>query len=231
MVTWVNASSSGDMMSDELKICIIDDNAGNRQLMEGIIGAAGLPHESFDSAESFLAAFDPEATGCLLVDLKMPGMNGIELIESLPDGRQQVPSIVVTAHGEIDLAIKAMKIGAFDFQEKPLDSEKLLLAVGEALEKRRTGMEWAESVAAAQRLFNTLSAREREVYAHIVDGSMNKQIAQTLNISPRTVEVHRAKVMAKMHAESLADLIRVHMMLFPAKSPHESAAEAAEKAS
>jgi len=214
-------------MSDELKVCIIDDNEGNRRLMEGIIGAAGLPHESFDSAESFLAAYSPDDTGCLLVDLKMPGMDGIELIETLPGGADKVPSIVVTAHGEIDLAIKAMKIGAFDFQEKPLVAEKLLMAVSEALEKRRTGMEWAESVAAAKRLFNTLSAREREVYAHIVDGSMNKQIAQTLNISPRTVEVHRAKVMAKMHAESLADLIRVHMMLFPAKSPNESAAESA----
>lgn len=224
-------ANDGSINGQALKVCIIDDNDGNRQVMESMIGAAGIPHESFDSAESFLAAYDPDKTGCLLVDLRMPGMDGMELIESLPGGPSKVPAIVVTAHGEIDLAIKAMKIGAFDFQEKPLVAEKLLLAVGEALEKRRTGMEWAESVAAAQRLFNTLSAREREVYAHIVDGSMNKQIAQTLDISPRTVEVHRAKVMAKMHAESLAELIRVHMMLFPAKTPNDSAAELTEKAS
>ena len=227
----VNAGTDGDAMNDALKICIIDDNEGNRRLMEGIISAADLPYESFDNAESFLAVYEPDDIGCLLVDLKMPGMSGIEMIEALPGGADQVPSIVVTAHGEIDLAIKAMKIGAFDFQEKPLSAEKLLLAVGEALEKRRAGMEWAESVAAAQRLFDTLSAREREVYAHIVDGSMNKQIAETLNISPRTVEVHRAKVMAKMHAESLAELIRVHMMLYPVKTPSESVAEAVGQAS
>ena len=223
-----NGMSRGDSNADDdLIVCVIDDNEGNRTLMAGILDAAGWPNESYESAEAFLDAFEPDRTGCLLVDLRMPGMNGIELIEKLPGGAASVPSIMVTAHGDVDMAIKAMKTGAFDFQEKPLIAEKLLQSVSEALEKRRAGIAWAESVAAAQRLFDTLSAREREVYGHIVDGAMNKQIAQTLNISPRTVEVHRAKVMSKMHAESLAELIRVHMMLFPAKTNGDVLAETA----
>lgn len=215
-------STGNSVVGDDLIVCVIDDNEGNRTLMSGILDAAGLPNESYGNAEDFLEGFEPDRTGCLLVDLRMPGMNGIELIESLPGGAASVPSIMVTAHGDVDMAIKAMKTGAFDFQEKPLVAEKLLQSVNEALEKRRAGIAWAESVAAAQRLFDTLSAREREVYGHIVDGAMNKQIAQTLEISPRTVEVHRAKVMSKMHAESLAELIRVHMMLFPANNASDS---------
>lgn len=213
-------------VQDGLRVCVIDDNEGNRAMMQAILESAELPSDSYASGEAFLADFRPDTTGCMLVDLRMPNMDGIELLEKLPCDLSEIPAIIVTAHGDIEMAIKAMKIGAFDFQEKPLVPAKLLRSVGEALDKRRAGMQWAESVNAARALFDTLSAREREVYSHIVDGAMNKQIAQSLNISPRTVEVHRAKVMAKMHADSLAELIRVHMMLFPVHEPGRETASA-----
>jgi len=200
-------------MMSEFIVHIIDDNDANRELFQDLMDSVDLPWESHESALDFLDKFDVERAGCLILDVRMPEMSGIQLLEKLNEDGIKVPVILATAHGDVPLAIQAMKGGAFDFHEKPIDNQVLVESVRRALAHHEAGLAGAEIKAAAKADFSTLTPREVDVYKLVVDGAMNKQIAYELSISQRTVEVHRANVMEKMHVRNLADLIKKHILL------------------
>ncbi len=186
---------------------IVDDDAAVRQSLAFLLGSAGLTVRLYDSASAFLAELSAVKSGCLVTDVRMPGMTGIELLQQLRARACGLPAIVITGHGDVPLAVEAMKAGAIDFIEKPFDQEALLHAVHAALERGMAG-EGGDDPAVAARLA-TLSERERQVLEGLVAGHPNKTIAYDLGISPRTVEVYRANLMTKMGARSLSDLIRM----------------------
>ena len=186
---------------------IVDDDAAVRQSLAFLLGSAGLTVRLYDSASAFLAELPVVKGGCLVTDVRMPGMTGIELLQQLRARACGLPAIVITGHGDVPLAVEAMKAGAIDFIEKPFDQEALLHAVHAALE-RGMGGEGSDDPAVAAKLA-TLSERERQVLEGLVAGHPNKTIAADLGISPRTVEVYRANLMTKMGAGSLSELIRM----------------------
>mgnify|MGYP000695651236 CR=1 FL=1 len=198
--------SDGPM--DDKTIFIVDDDKAVRDSLSWLISSVGLHVETFGSAQDFLDVYDPTRPGCLLVDVRMPGMSGLELQKRLAENPHCLPVIVVTGHGDVQMAVRAMKDGAFDFIEKPYNDQILLDLVQKAVrecERRRTQVTSHQEI---QELVDTLTPRERQVRDMIVAGNTNKQIAYALDISEKTVEAHRAKVMEKLQASSLADLIR-----------------------
>jgi two-component system response regulator FixJ len=186
---------------------IVDDDEAVRQSLAFLLGSAGLTVRLYDSASAFLAGLSAVKSGCLVTDMRMPDMTGIELLQQLRAKACRLPAIVITGHGDVPLAVEAMKAGAVDFIEKPFDQETILHAVQAALERGFEG-EGREDPAVAARLA-TLSERERQVLEGLVAGHPNKTIAYDLGISPRTVEVYRANLMTKMGARSLSELIRM----------------------
>ena len=186
---------------------IVDDDEAVRQSLAFLLGSAGLTVRLYDSASAFLAGLSGIKNGCLVTDVRMPGMTGIELLQQLRSRACHLPAIVITGHGDVPLAVEAMKAGAVDFIEKPFDQEAILHAVQAALERGVEG-EGREDPAIAAKLA-TLSERERQVLEGLVSGHPNKTIAYDLGISPRTVEVYRANLMTKMDAHSLSELIRM----------------------
>jgi two-component system response regulator FixJ len=189
---------------------IVDDDEAVRQSLAFLLGSAGLTVRLYDSASAFLAGLSAVKSGCLVTDMRMPDMTGIELLQQLRARACRLPAIVITGHGDVPLAVEAMKAGAVDFIEKPFDQETLLHAVRAALE-RGMGGDGGDDPAVAARLA-TLSERERQVLEGLVAGHPNKTIAYDLGISPRTVEVYRANLMTKMEARSLSELIRMAMI-------------------
>jgi two-component system response regulator FixJ len=186
-----------------------------RQSLAFLLSTAGVPVRVYDSATSFLDALPSLQIGCLITDVRMPDLTGIELLQRLKARSIDLPVIVITGHGDIPLAVEAMKSGAIDFIEKPFAEESILKAVKAAqhtLEKR--GAQSEEEAAVAARL-KSLSERERQVLDGLIAGHANKTIAHDLGISPRTVEVYRANVMAKMQAKSLSELIRMTLTAPP----------------
>jgi two-component system, LuxR family, response regulator FixJ len=186
---------------------VVDDDEAVRQSLAFLLGSAGLTVRLYESASAFLAGLSGVKSGCLVTDMRMPDMTGIELLQQLRAKACRLPAIVITGHGDVPLAVEAMKAGAIDFIEKPFDQETLLHAVRAALE-RGMGGEGDDDPAVAARLA-TLSERERQVLEGLVAGHPNKTIAYDLGISPRTVEVYRANLMTKMGARSLSELIRM----------------------
>jgi len=186
---------------------IVDDDEAVRQSLAFLLSSAGHAVRLYDSATSFLGGLSGVKGGCLITDIRMPGMSGIELLQALKSKSCLLPAIVITGHGDVPLAVEAMKAGAVDFIEKPFDEEAILRAVEAAL-RRGDAPGGAEASAIAARL-STLSERERQVLEGLVAGHANKTIAHNLGISPRTVEVYRANLMAKMEAKSLSELIRM----------------------
>jgi len=186
---------------------IVDDDEAVRQSLAFLLGSAGLTVRLYDSASAFLAGLSAVKSGCLVTDMRMPDMTGIELLQQLRAKACRLPAIVITGHGDVPLAVEAMKAGAVDFIEKPFDQETILHAVQAALERGFEG-EGRDDPAVAARLA-TLSERERQVLEGLVAGHPNKTIAYDLGISPRTVEVYRANLMTKMGAHSLSELIRM----------------------
>lgn len=196
-------------MTDSSLVHIIDDDAAVRDSLAFLLGTAAIRTCQHESALDFLGAFKPEQAGCIITDMRMPGMDGLELLRKLQEANNSVPVIVVTGHGDVSLAVEAMKAGACDFLEKPFDQDTVLSSVRAALDRRkREGSQTEEHVAIAQR-FASLSPREKQVLEGLVAGLPNKTIAYDLGISARTVEVYRANLMAKMEANSLADLVRI----------------------
>lgn len=198
-------------MPDDATVHVIDDDEAVRQSLEFLLKGAKLPVETHESANAFLAAL-PRLTpspGCVITDIRMPGISGIDLLKQLRQLPQPVPVIVITGHGDVPLAVTAMKYGAVDFLEKPFDDDVLLRAVQTALDRRqKDGRREAERAAALDKLA-ALTARERQVLDGLVAGKPNKAIAHDLAISPRTVEIYRANVMSKTDAASLSDLVRM----------------------
>ncbi len=188
-------------------IFVVDDDEAVRQSLALLIRSMGLEAEVFESAAAFLAAYDAPRSGCLLLDIRMPGMSGLELQEELQRRAIDLPVIFITGHGDVAMAVRAMKSGAVDFIEKPFNDQQLLDRINQSLElDRQARNARAERSTLAARI-ELLSPREREVMGRIVAGQANKVIAIELGLSERTVEIHRAKVMTKTGARSLAELV------------------------
>jgi two-component system response regulator FixJ len=199
------------MSSTEI-VHVIDDDDAVRESVAFLLKSAALEVETYESAAVFLDAVAKGVSGCVITDVRMPGMSGIDLLRQLQKQNVPLPVIVVTGHGDVQLAVEAMKAGAVDFLEKPFDDERVLQAVRTALDRGPAGAtRTPEQDAIAERL-ESLSQRERQVLNGLVAGQPNKTIAFELGISPRTVEVYRANVMTKMQANSLSELVRMALV-------------------
>ena len=188
---------------------IVDDEAPVRKSLAFMLTSSGYTVRVFESAANFLAVAKEITNGCLVTDLRMPDMNGVELLRALRAADAMLPAIVVTGHGDVPMAVQAMKAGAIDFIEKPFEEEVLLGALERAAEQLNARNIPDDSVFSIRAHLATLTERERQVLSGVVAGLPNKTIAYDLQISPRTVEVYRANVMAKMQAKSLAELVRM----------------------
>jgi two-component system response regulator FixJ len=191
---------------------VIDDDVEVRQSLAFLLSTAGLAVRVHESAVAFLKVLPDVTDGCVVTDIRMPGMNGLELQQHLREQGSRLPMIVMTGHGDVSLAVDAMKAGAVDFIEKPFDDEVLLSAIRSALARHTVDSERQARNAAVQERLGKLSEREREVLERLIAGKANKVIAYELGISPRTVEVYRANVMTKMQADSLSELVRIALM-------------------
>jgi len=195
-------------MTADGTVHVVDDDEAIRDSLTLLLGAAGFTAASYPSADAFLAAA-PQGPGCIVIDVRMPGMGGLELQEELARRGRRIPVIVMTGHAEVPLAVKAMKAGAVDFVEKPFEEQAMLAAIRRAFSLGlKTARAEAEGNEIGSRLAQ-LTPREREVLDALVAGKPNKIIAYELSISPRTVEIHRARVMDKMAARTLSDLVRM----------------------
>jgi len=192
-------------------VSVVDDDAGVRSSLRLLLKSLGLATTAYDSAASFLSSYDPQQPGCLLLDIRMAGMSGLELQQVLNHRGCFTPTIFITGHADVPMAVEAMQQGAFHFLQKPFRDQELLDCVQGAIAKDRSIREQLHSNEAIQQRLNSLTAREHDVLELVTAGAPNKIIAHKLGISQRTVEIHRARVMEKMNADSLAQL--VHMTL------------------
>lgn len=190
-------------------VFVVDDDPSLRTAVARLIQSVGLPARTFESAEAFLANVDPSMPGCLLLDVRMHGASGIELQHQLTSSGYSLPVIFVSAHADVDLTVRVMRMGALQVFSKPFDDQALLDAIHEAIEVDRRQRADAQEVAELQARYATLTAREREVMHLVVTGMLNKQIAAELGTTEKTVKVHRAQVVRKMHADSVAALVRM----------------------
>jgi FixJ family two-component response regulator len=197
---------------DNLTIFIVDDDPSVRDALGLLLGVRGYRTSIFASAEAFLSAWRPEWAGCLLLDIRMPGMDGLALQQRLVELECNLPVIVITGHGDVSLARQAFKARASDFLEKPIEEEKLIAAIDEALIRQSSAHLQSARRQQLLRSFEQLTVREKEVMQHVVSGRHNREIAETLGISVRTVEVHKARLMAKLGVDSVAELVRVSML-------------------
>jgi len=192
---------------------IIDDDQALRESLAFLLRAAQLEVQSFDSAKAFLDALPDASVGCVITDIRMPDMSGIDLLRRLKELNVGIPVIVITGHGDVPLAVEAMKIGAADFFEKPFNDDQLVASVRAALQQQQGQTKRGAERAEIEHRISTLSAREKDVLTGLIEGRANKQIAFDLGISPRTVEIYRANLMNKMEADSLSDLVRMALIV------------------
>jgi len=193
----------------KVKVYVVDDDAAMRKSLRWLIESVGLEVEAFASANEFLDAITTDAAGCLLLDVRMPGMSGLDLQEQLKQKRVSLPVIMVTGHADVPMAVRALKSGAFDFIEKPFNDQVLLERVQRAIEFEEQAQTEHAKRAEIDGRIESLTPRERQVMEMVVNGMANKQIAAELGLSEKTIEVHRKHVMDKMRAGNVADLIRM----------------------
>ena len=191
---------------------VIDDDEAARESLAFLLESADMPNRTYASAELFLAALPDVKSGCVVTDVRMPGMSGLDLLGRLIQAKSTLPVIVITGHSDVHLAVSAMKAGAVDFIEKPFDDDTLLSAIRAALARHADDSQRQRRIDEVRGRLDSLSEREREVLDRLVAGKPNKIIAHELGISARTVEVYRANVMTKMRADSLPDLVRMVLL-------------------
>ena len=198
-------------MSDPI-VYVVDDDDAVRESLEFLLSSSQLPVRTYNSAAAFLASLPQLVSGCIITDVRMPDVSGIDLLKRLTELDIKIPVIVITGHGDVPLAVEAMKLGAVDFFEKPFDGDKIVAAVQTAMRDWQKGADREAEKAELHHRLATLSAREKDVLTGLVAGNPNKTIAYDLGISPRTVEIYRANLMTKMKAGSLSELVRMALL-------------------
>ena len=190
-------------------VYVVDDDEAVRDSLQWLLEGKDFRVRCFDSAESFLARFDPREIACLIADIRMDGMSGLELQDKLLERKSPLPIVFITGHGDVPMAVNTMKKGAMDFIEKPFKEDALVSLVERMLEEARTAFSSSQEAASREALLSRLTTREAQVLERIVAGRLNKQIADDLGISIKTVEAHRANVMEKLNANTVADLLKI----------------------
>jgi RNA polymerase sigma factor (sigma-70 family) len=199
-------------VNSQATVYVVDDDPSVRRGLRRLIESVGRTVETLDSAQEFLQKYDRERPGCLVLDVRMPGVGGLELQERLAEEGIEVPIIFITGHGDVPMTARAMKAGAMDFIQKPFNEQELLDAISRAIEKDHELRRTRGDRARVMRLVESLTPREREVLMLVVTGKLNKEIAAQLGITEKTIKVHRARVMEKMQADSLAQLVLLAQM-------------------
>lgn len=205
-------------------VFIVDDDISVRESLEGLVSFAGWRAETFASAEEFLARARADCPSCLILDVSLPELNGLDLQQLLASDRSEMPIIFVTGHGDIPMSVNAMKAGAVEFLTKPINDDALLKAIEHAIERSRSSLDDQSDIEELRKRYGSLTPREQEVMGLVVSGLLNKQVGSVLDISEITVKAHRGKMMQKMEADSLADLVRMAMRLdvAPAQNPWQA---------
>ena len=201
------------MTDSDPTVFVVDDDEPVRDAIGMLLDTVDIQHECYDSATSFLDGYGSQRTGCLVLDIRMPGMSGLELQDHLLENGDPLPIIFITGHGDIPMAVEAMKKGAMDFIRKPFRDQELLDRIQEALNHDAENREHHADLEAVRNRAASLTPREKEVFERVAEGQANKVVAIDLEISERTVEIHRSQVMQKMEARNLADLVKMKILL------------------
>jgi len=197
------------MTEAEAMVFVVDDDVGTRESLKNLVRSVGLRVEAFASAQDFLCSTRPDVPGCLVLDVRLPGLSGLDLQKRMVEVELEIPIVFISGHGDIPMSVRAMKAGAVEFLTKPFRDQELLDAIQQALERDRNAREQRAEIAELRSRYRLLTPREREVMALVVTGLLNKQIAGELGTSEASVKVHRQHVMEKMRAGSLAALVRM----------------------